>query len=176
MTAIEEVLIALRRVMRATGLHSKFLARTTGLTTPQILVLQAIRSSPGELIVGELAARVNLSQATVTSILDRLEKRQLVSRQRSLQDKRKVVVSLTGPGLKTLKSAPMPLQEQFTRQFHELQEWEQSMIVAALQRVAMMMDADEIDASPVLDVGLLMSPETHEDEPAEPVPSAAGNH
>jgi hypothetical protein len=49
----------------------------------------------------------------------------------------------------------MPLQYQFTRQFGDLQEWEQTMILASLQRVAHMMDAQHIDASPVLDVGLL---------------------
>ncbi len=172
MKAIEEVLIALRRVIRATGLHSKYLARTTGLTTPQILVLQAVGNSES-LIVSALASRVNLSQATVTSILDRLEKRQLVSRQRSMQDKRKVVVSLTGLGIETLKNAPMPLQEQFTRQFHQLQGWEQAMIVSALQRVAMMMDADEIDASPLLDVGLLVNQEA-QSEQTEPAAGAPG--
>jgi len=153
---IEEVLVSLRRVMRATGLHSKYLARTTGLTTPQILVLQAIRDS-GPVTIGTLADKVSLSQATVTSILDRLEKRELVFRERSDQDKRKVFANLTETGQETLKNAPMPLQEQFARQFLELEEWERSMIVSALQRVAHMMDAQEIDASPVLDIGVLDS-------------------
>ena len=49
----------------------------------------------------------------------------------------------------------MPLQDQFNRQFTKLDEWEQTMILAALQRVAQMMDAEEIDAAPVLDIGSL---------------------
>ena len=52
-----------------------------------------------------------------------------------------------------LARAPLPLQDNFTRKFQNLDQWEQSMIVASLQRVANMMDADDIDASPVLDVG-----------------------
>jgi DNA-binding MarR family transcriptional regulator len=161
---IEEVLVALRRVIRATDLHSKYLARTTGLTAPQILLLQAIRDK-GELTIGELAKDISLSQATVTTILDRLEKRGLVFRERSAEDKRKVHAYLTEAASETLKNAPIPLQDQFTRQFGDLQEWEQTMIISALQRVAQMMDAQHIDASPVLDVGMLDRHSTDYDKP-----------
>jgi DNA-binding MarR family transcriptional regulator len=151
---IEEVLIALRRVIRATDLHSKYLAKTTGLTAPQILLLQTLRDK-GQVTIGELAQEMSLSQATVTTILDRLEKRGLVYRQRSLTDKRKVHAYLTETAMETLKSAPIPLQDRFTREFSKLDEWEQAMIMSALKRVAQMMDAQHIDASPVLDLGLL---------------------
>lgn len=154
MNSLEEVLVALRRVIRATDLHSKHLAKTTGLTAPQILLLHTIRDQ-GEVTIGELADRMSLSQATVTTILDRLEKRDLIYRERSQEDKRKVHAYLTDQGLETLKDAPMPLQEQFARQFGDLQAWEQTMIISAMQRVAQMMDAQHIDASPILDVGML---------------------
>ncbi|MCW9014538.1 MAG: MarR family transcriptional regulator [Gammaproteobacteria bacterium] len=154
MNSIEEVLVALRRVIRATDLHSKHLAKTTGLTAPQILLLQTIRNK-GEVTIGELANEMSLSQATVTTIIDRLEKRQLVFRKRSRQDKRKVHAYLTDAGLEMLKNAPIPLQDQFTRQFGDLHEWEQTMIISSLQRVAQMMDAQHIDAAPLLDVGVI---------------------
>lgn len=154
MDQMDEVLVALRRVFRATDLHSKYLAKTTGLTAPQILLLQAIRDHE-KITIGELANEISLSQATVTTILDRLEKRQLIYRKRSEQDKRKVHAYLTETAIETLKNAPMPLQEQFVRQFADLQDWEKTMIISALQRVAHMMDAQHIDASPVLDVGTL---------------------
>lgn len=154
LNSINEVLVALRRVIRATDLHSKHLAKTTGLTAPQILLLQTIRDK-GEVTIGELANKMSLSQATVTTILDRLEKRELVYRERSKQDKRKVHAYLTDDGFEMLKDAPMPLQEQFARQFNDLHEWEQTMIISSLQRVAQMMDAQHIDASPVLDIGKL---------------------
>lgn len=152
MDTIDDVLVALRRVIRATDLHSKHLAKTTGLTTPQILLLRAIRDQD-EVTIGELANDVSLSQATVTTILDRLEKRELVYRERSNKDKRKVHAYLTDAGVSILKDAPIPLQDHFTRQFDNLQQWEQTMIIASLQRVAHMMDAQHIDAAPVLDIG-----------------------
>jgi DNA-binding MarR family transcriptional regulator len=151
---IQEVLVALRRIIRATDLYSKHLAKTTGLTAPQILLLQSIRDK-GEVTIGELANEISLSQATVTTILDRLEKRELVYRERSKQDKRKVHAYLTDQAVGILKESPIPLQEHFTRQFGDLQEWEQTMITSSLQRVAQMMDAQHIDASPVLDIGIL---------------------
>jgi DNA-binding MarR family transcriptional regulator len=154
LSSTDEVLVSLRRVIRATDLHSKYLAKTTGLTAPQILLLQTIRDK-GQVTIGELANEISLSQATVTTILDRLEKRNLVYRERSEQDKRKVHAYLTDTGVETLQAAPTPLQEHFTRQFGDLQNWEQTMIIASLQRVAQMMDAQHIDASPVLDIGII---------------------
>lgn len=51
--------------------------------------------------------------------------------------------------------APKPLQDSFVQQFQDLHDWEQGMILASLERVAYMMDAQHIDASPVLDLGAL---------------------
>ena len=119
-----------------------------------MLLLQTIRDI-GEVTIGQLANKMSLSQATVTSILDRLEKRELVYRVRSKEDRRKVHAYLTDQATEVLKEAPIPLQEQFTKQFGALQEWEQTMIISSLQRVAQMMDAQDIDASPVLDLGIL---------------------
>ncbi|WP_243391522.1 MarR family winged helix-turn-helix transcriptional regulator [Pseudohalioglobus lutimaris] len=154
MDRLEQVLMSLRRVIRATDMHSKHLAKISGLTAPQILLLQAIRKLEGA-TVGQLAREVSLSQATVCSILDRLERKGYLERERSKVDKRKVHVQLTDSGIEILRDAPLPLQEHFSSQFNDLQEWEQSMIIASLQRVACMMDAEDIDASPVLDVGAL---------------------
>lgn len=154
MDKIDQVLIALRRVMRATDLRSKQLVKTAGLTTPQILLLQSIRDK-GEVTIGELANNISLSQATVTNILDRLENRKIIYRERSSKDKRKVHAFLTANGKEILKNAPTLLQESFIHQFSDLHDWEQTMIITSLERIAHMMDAEHIDASPVLDTGIL---------------------
>lgn len=151
---IEAVLVALRRVIRATDLHSKHLVKTTSLTAPQLLILQTIRNM-GQVTIGEIAQEVSLSQATVTTILDRLEKRELTYRKRSLSDKRKVHAHLTEFAHSILHSAPIPLQDQLTRQFKNLKEWEQTMLISSLQRVAQMMDAHEVSTSPELEIDRL---------------------
>ena len=164
MNSLEQVLISIRRVIRATDIHSKQLVKTTGLTSPQLLLLQAIRDS-GNVTIGELANHISLSQATVTTILDRLEKRELVYRVRSKSDRRKVHAYLTDQATEILKEAPVPLQDQFAKQFNDLQQWEQTMIISSLQRIAQMMDAQHIDASPVLDLGIL---DRQDISPAQP--------
>lgn len=154
MNRYDEVLVALRRIIRATDLHSKHLSKTSGLTSPQLLILQMLNQH-GELTVGDVARKVSLSHATVTTIIDRLEKREFVRRERGSSDKRKVFVFLTKQAGDALINAPTPLQDSFVQQFQGLQDWEQSMILSSLERVAKMMDAQHIDASPVLDLGPL---------------------
>lgn len=143
------VLITLRKIIRAIDLYSKKLVRDTGLTGPQLLLMQSIADN-GELAVGSLANNVSLSQATVTSILDRLETRGYILRTRSTEDKRRVLVTLTEQGHSALAVAPDLIQQEFIERFKQLEEWEQTMIVSSLQRVASMMNAEEIDAAPVL--------------------------
>ena len=154
MEKIDAVLVALRRIIRATDLRSKQLVKTAGLTTPQILLLKAIRDK-GEVSIGELAHDIHLSQATVVNILDRLERRGIIYRRRSTSDKRKVHAYLTADGSEFLKNAPTLLQESFIRQFSGLKSWEQTMILSSLERIAYMMGAEHIDASAVLDTGAL---------------------
>jgi DNA-binding MarR family transcriptional regulator len=153
MDKLEDVLISLRRILRVTDTQAKTLARESRLTVSQLVILQAIRDA-GELTIGAIAKEVTLSQATVTSIVDRLERVGLVRRERGSTDKRKVYVRLTDEGLAVVARAPAALHERFAARFEKLDEWEQNMILASLQRVAMMMDAAQIDAAPLLDVGV----------------------
>lgn len=154
MERYEELLVALRRVIRATDMHSRQLIKTAGLTAPQLLILEAIRNDD-TVTASELAKRVSLSQATVTNILERLERRDLIRRRRSSEDRRKVDILLTGPGLELLKRSPRPFQETFIRQFQEMPEWEQLMILSAVKKIAAMMNAETLEASPYLDVETL---------------------
>ena len=153
----EELLVALRKVIRAIDMRSRQLNKDVGLTGPQLLVLQEVGKNPG-IMVKQIAQSINLSPATVTSILDRMESRALVNRVRSTEDKRKVGVFLSETGQAALSAAPLPLQEHFLNRFNSLEEWEKSLMVSSMQRIATMMDAAEIDAAPVLEVGRLDTP------------------
>jgi DNA-binding MarR family transcriptional regulator len=150
MKTYDQVLVALRQIIRAIDLHSKRLEREAGLTGPQLLVLQLIASN-GEATSGQIAREVSLSQATVTTILDRLEKKGLLTRVRSTEDKRKVIVTLTNAGTMALSKAPTLLQESFINAFNKLDSDEQDSMLSTLQHVASMMNADELDAAPLLD-------------------------
>ena len=144
-----EVLVAMRRVIRAIDLHSRQLSQNYGLTGPQALVLKEIESS-SHISSGELAKLVSLSQATITDIIKRLELRGLVTRLRNSADRRKVMLSITAAGRKLIQAAPPLLQEQFTERFGQLQEWEQTLLLSSLQHIASLMDAKELEAAPIL--------------------------
>ncbi|ABC28508.1 MarR family transcriptional regulator [Hahella aquimaris] len=152
MTRHDEVLVLIRRIIRAADLRSKQLGKETGLTAPQLLILRSIGDSRNT-TMSQVAQNISLSQATVTSIVDRLEKKSLVARIRDSVDKRRIYLVLTDEGKEVLAGAPRPLQELFTSRFDNLPEWEQYLILASLAKVADMMDATDIDASPLLAVG-----------------------
>ncbi|EED36853.1 transcriptional regulator, MarR family [Luminiphilus syltensis NOR5-1B] len=148
----DQVLILLRRIIRATYLHSRKLEKKTGLTTPQLMALRTIDDLK-EPTVSDIAKSVSLSLATVTTLLNRLEKQGMVHRERSTIDRRRVIVTLTEVGQKKLDAAPKPLQDSFNDRFSDIEAWEQHLIMAALERIATMMDAEDLDASPLLTEG-----------------------
>lgn len=152
MQKYDELLVSLRRVIRAIDLYSKKLSKESGLTTPQLIVMQEIAISDG-IMVKQIADNITLSSATVTNILDRLEAKNYVTRKRSTEDKRKVGIFLTEQGKSALSHAPKPLQEHFITRFEALEEWEQTQLLATMQRIAKMMDASDLDAAPLLEVG-----------------------
>lgn len=145
----DEVVSTLRQIIRAIDLQSKKLAKMYGLTGPQLLVLKEIRKN-SQLPISEISKKISLSQATVTSILDRLEQQNFAKRIRSQEDKRKVRIELSKKALDILDTNPSLLQEQFNKRFDQLKDWEQNMLLSSLQRIANMMNAENIEAPPVL--------------------------
>jgi DNA-binding MarR family transcriptional regulator len=150
--ASHAVLVALRRIMRAIDQHSRQLVQQLGVTGPQLVVLQELARS-GPVPIGSLAKAVNLSHATVTGIVTRLEKRRLVERRGDPEDGRRVLVEATAEGGTLLVTGPLPIQESFITEFERLQDWEKSLILSSLQRVVSMMEANELDAAPILATG-----------------------
>jgi DNA-binding MarR family transcriptional regulator len=147
-----QVVEALRRIIRAVDLHSRSLVQKYRLTGPQLVVLKAI-AEDRPTSVGQIARAVHLSQATVTGILDRLEARRLVTRIRSQDDRRRVLVSVSAAAEEILRSTPPLLQEHFIKRFLDLDEREQGRILASLQQVVALMEARDLDATPILATG-----------------------
>lgn len=156
----DQILVALRRVTRAIDLRSRTLLQDHGLTTPQLLTLLAVaRLQP--VTATAVAREVHLGQPTVTGILSRLERRGWIQRARAERDRRSVSISLTESGQQALEKAPSLLAPRFREMFRQLQDWEQTQLLASLQRLAQMMDAGLADEDELL-------------EPAVPGPPLAG--
>ena len=154
----DEILVALRRITRAIDLHSKRLQKEAGLTTSQLLVMDII-SKLGSPSPSTIAREMILSQATVTSLLDKLSKNGLVKRVKGHQDKRSVTVDLTKRGEESVSHAPELLQAGFLKEYRKLPDWQRNMLIASLQQIAYMMDAEQLDAAPILDTGELHHPD-----------------
>lgn len=155
----DDVLISLRRIMRAVDLQSRQLVRSHGLTGPQTYILKTMMQM-GETTISQLAERVNLSKPTVTDILNRLEKHKLLRRVRSETDKRCVHVTVTDLAREKLTSSPPLLQEAFAQQFSWLKKWEQFQIISSLHKIAEMMDVRDLDAAPILSSGPISTPDS----------------
>lgn len=150
----EIALISLRQILRATEMSARGLARESGLTPSQLIILQII-GKLDHAVPSVIAKDATLTQATVTSLIDKLEKRGMVRRHRDTEDRRRVLIDLTDEGRKALSGAPDLLHYRFQTRFEQLPEWEQSYLIAALERVAAILGAEDIDAAPVLDVGAI---------------------
>ncbi|PRY88675.1 DNA-binding MarR family transcriptional regulator [Donghicola tyrosinivorans] len=152
---LDDSLIALRRILRATELYSRDLAQSAGLTPAQLRVLQIAKTKDGSVTPKELATQMGVSQATVTALVDKIVSRGLAVRVRSETDRRQTNVTLTQTGTDAVAQAPDALQQRYVKAFMKLQDWEQAQLLASLERVAAMLNADDIDAAPVLTTGEL---------------------
>ncbi len=153
----ESILLSVRRIMRAIDMHSSYLARQYGLTSPQLICLKKL-SGEKQLTPGGLAKEVHLSHATVTGIINRLEKKGLVQRERSTADGRSYLIRLTESGFSMIKSSPSMLQDQFMHELSKLADWEKTMILSSLQRVTSILNVESIDAAPVMTTGPVEAP------------------
>lgn len=148
----EQALVALRRILRATELNSRQLASRTGLSASQLIILHRI-AQEGKAMPSAVAREAGLTQATVTSLVDKLVRAGLVTRRRGTEDRRRNWIEITEAGRRVLEDSPDLLHDRFRESFGDLADWEQSMIITSLERVARLLDAGALDAAPVLDVG-----------------------
>ena len=128
-----------------------------GLSGPQLICLRELAAS-GPMQTNQLAEAVNLSPATVCGILNRLEQRGLVNRERQTHDRRCVIVSLSEAGEDTVQNAPPALHDSFGFKFRALSDSQQQHIQETLALIVSMMSADELDAAPILVPGEAVTP------------------
>jgi DNA-binding MarR family transcriptional regulator len=136
-----KVMKSIRRIVRAIDMRSKKVARETGLTIPQIVVLHAVKER-GMVTTAALSKHSDLSAATAVTILDKLESRGLVTRERSATDRRIVHTTLTDKGAMVLHTAPPVFDWVFSKGFGDLSDADQRKIIEAFTTVADLLDPD----------------------------------
>lgn len=143
---------SLRRIIRATDIYSRRLRVTHDLTAPQLICLLSIVQD-GPLTATLLAERVHVGASTVVGILDRLEKKGLVTRTRSDKDRRVIEVHPTARGRRLARHAPSPLQDNLARSLEGLPAKDQRAIARSLEKLVALMELADVDAAPILETG-----------------------
>lgn len=144
-----QILCALRRIIRAVDIYSRKLNSRSGLTTPQLLCLHTLYKAE-TMTLSELTREINLSGSTVNGIVDRLEAKEYVVRERSTADRRRVYLHMTEAGKNAVKAAPSLLQDKLSAALAKLPETEQLTITAALEKVVQLMELEDVETSPNL--------------------------
>src|SRR5207245_3637840 len=110
-------------LLRTTDLLSRGLAqvlKNEELSATQYNVLRILRGSPDGLPCGDIASRMITRDPDITRLLDRLEKRGLISRSRETKDRRTVMARITPDGLKVLSRLDEPVQAAHRKQLGHL--------------------------------------------------------
>lgn len=143
------VLTSLRKIIRAVDIYSRKLNDEYKITVPQLICLYALlKTSP--ITQSQLSGKVNIGLSTMNGIIDRLEAKGYVLRQRDHKDRRKVFLELTETGRTFAQSAPSLLQDRLCESLQQLPELEQAAIALSLERVVQLMEVDHLEASPNL--------------------------
>lgn len=118
-------------------LHNQLgkLFRGYELTPSQYNVLRILRGEGAPLASLELASRLIQVVPAITGLIDRLEKRELVSRCRDEEDRRVVRVAITDQGLSLLGRIDQPLEQLHTQLLGHLNSSELTQIVGLLEKV-----------------------------------------
>jgi DNA-binding MarR family transcriptional regulator len=110
-------------LLRTTDLLSRGLVpllKDEDISSTQYNVLRILRGAPDGLPCGEIASRMITRDPDVTRLLDRLEKRRLISRSREAKDRRTVLARVTSDGLKLLARLDGPVQATHRKQLGHL--------------------------------------------------------
>lgn len=145
------ILNAIRRVIRAVDIDSRRLAARHRVTSPQLMCLLALVERDARPAV-EIARRIHVSPSTLVGVLDRLEAKGLVRRQRNTEDRREVFVTATRAGRTLAAKTPFPLQYSLSRVLHQLTAGERNDLAGWMERLVDLMGVNQLDDGPMLEI------------------------
>jgi DNA-binding MarR family transcriptional regulator len=119
----EEVFLNLQRTAQALSSAMAEIFKSVDLTPVQYNVLRILRGSlETGLLCGEISERLVTKDSDVTRLLDRMENRGLVVRERHARDRRAVVSRITKKGLEILTELDEPMVAGIKTQFGNLSD------------------------------------------------------
>ncbi|MGH9742437.1 MAG: MarR family winged helix-turn-helix transcriptional regulator [Candidatus Acidiferrum sp.] len=117
----DRIFISLQKTADALGIEAEQLLKPHGLTGTQYNVLRILRGAePEGLPCSGIGERMISHDPDMTRLLDRMEKRGLITRARQTSDRRVVKTRIIPAGLALLKSLDQPVRELHKRQFRDI--------------------------------------------------------
>ena len=136
----------LRILFRAVQAHSRTVEKMCGLSSAQLWMLYEVSLSDG-IKVSELATALSIHRSTSSNMLDKLEKKNLISRDRSKSDQRSVHIYITQQGKELLAQAPSPPQGQLSNTLTKLTGEQVTNLETSLQVFVDTLHFDDVKAS-----------------------------
>jgi DNA-binding MarR family transcriptional regulator len=143
---ISETVQFLRRIFKAIQDYSQEVSNSFGITGPQLWALKLVSQHPG-LALGDLSRKMYLHPSTVTGVIDRLESKGYVVRDRNSADRRVVKVQLTPAGQGLAAKSPNPIQGKMIYGLMKLAENELNVIYESVKRLAEIAEAENVEVT-----------------------------
>jgi len=146
-----DILIKIRRIVRAVNLESKRIEKEHGISIPQFLCLKFLyKQNNYAANHKQIKDYLQLNASTVTGIVNRLEKKKLVAKLPSAEDKRQTIIAITTQGVDLLKKAPDPLHERLKIKLQELSKEELKALCTAFDTITDFLNIETVDAAPII--------------------------
>jgi DNA-binding MarR family transcriptional regulator len=142
----QTIIKQLRILFRAVQAHSRSVETTCGLSSAQLWMLYEVSLSHG-IKVSELASILSIHRSTSSNMLDKLEKKNLISRDRSKLDQRSVHIYITKQGKELLAQAPSPPQGQLSNTLSKLTSEQLTNLETSLQVFTDALNFEDVKAS-----------------------------
>jgi DNA-binding MarR family transcriptional regulator len=153
-----DILIKIRRIVRAVNLESKRIEKEHGISIPQFLCLKFLyEQNDYAAIHNQIKDYLQLNASTVTGIVSRLEKKKFVAKLPSATDKRQTIIAITTQGVDLLKKAPDPLHEQLKIKLKDLSGEELEALSNAFDTIADFLNIETVDAAPIITANITTS-------------------
>jgi DNA-binding MarR family transcriptional regulator len=149
----DRMIRAIRRIIRTVAVYSRQLAVKHNVTGPQLSTLNAL-ARRGTLTGTQIADALLLSPSTIVGVLDRLEEKELVRRERDTEDRRRVFVSITKKGRALVHKVPHPLEGALMSSLNSISEAEKRHLAETLERIVQILGAEDVDPGPLNDIDI----------------------
>lgn len=117
----DRIFVGLLQIADAISQEAEQLLKAAGLTGAQYNVLRILRGAePQGLACRGIGDRMISHDPDMTRLLDRMEKRRLITRERQTDDRRVVKTRITPQALSLLKTLDQPVHDLHKRQFRHL--------------------------------------------------------